>query len=286
MTLCADIVNMTYPPRQGTPPWRLWSNKSSDPNPARTLIGNLALELKVGELVSIIGPSGAGKTTLLRILAGLELHFEGRVSLNGTQVAGPTRKVQIVFQEHRLFPWLNATRNVLFAADHQNAVVTEDDVETLLRSIDLGKLVKAYPKRMSGGEQTRVALARALISTPQVLLLDEPFRALDQVTKEALQDELLEWFDGRRDRMAILLVSHSISDAVFLSDRVVVMKRDPLTEHRMFVMPTHRRRRAPDLIQEEERILVSLREAATGTRRDEGTTAPQSSSISTTVQSR
>jgi sulfonate transport system ATP-binding protein len=256
---------MAYPPRKHEE-FRVLQPQGhvSETTGHKSVIENVDLDLVAGELVSIIGPSGAGKTTLLRILAGLEKRFQGSVRLDGLLLMKPNRKVQLVFQENRLFPWFNVEQNLRFASDRNPEGAGSTDFSTLLSTTGLVDLRGAWPKDMSGGEQTRVAFARAMMSSPMLLLLDEPFRALDQVTKEVLQDYLLNLLQQRQGNMSVLMVSHSISDAVFLSDRVLVVRGSPLGLYKEFRMPKVRTRRDQSLSQAETDILSALRDVYPG----------------------
>lgn len=209
------------------------------------LIEGLSLKVSQGEVVSLVGTSGAGKTQLLRVLAGLERRFEGQVLLDSQPVTQPSRRIQVVFQDNRLLPWLNVRRNIAFAAENLKRVERAPLVKEWIKKARLESKEEAYPKNLSGGEESRVAFARVFIEPPQVLLLDEPFRALDVLTKQGLQDELLrfitEW------NTTVVLVSHSVEDAVLLSDRVVVLKRNPLRIHKEFSVNHARPRKRGDV---------------------------------------
>jgi NitT/TauT family transport system ATP-binding protein len=180
-----------------------------------------------GEFLSIVGPSGCGKSTLLKILAGLLLRSHGDALLNGTPIEGARRDIGVVFQSPVLFPWRTVLGNVLLPADVQRL-----DRETMTkRALDLIALVglagfeKRYPSELSGGMQQRVALVRALIHDPALLLMDEPFGALDALTREAMNVELQRiWLERRK---TVVFITHSTAEAVFLADRVMVMTPRP-----------------------------------------------------------
>lgn len=263
MRLVANIELMGYPNAPAvfrSAPLRKLLRLSPLEEPT-LLIKNMALEVHGGEVVSIVGPSGAGKTTLLRILAGLETRGKGSVCLNGMRVEKPSRKIQVVFQEHRLLPWLSVESNLRFAASREERGDGNATALDLLRAVGLEGRRHALPKDMSGGELVRAAFVRALTCEPELLLLDEPFSALDQVTKETVQDIFLAVLQKRELKdTAVLIVSHSISDAVFLSDRVIVVRRNPLSVYRGFSMPATRARRDPGLADVEGRVLTALRE--------------------------
>lgn len=181
---------------------------------ARTLFHGLRLTLKAGEFVTLIGPSGCGKSTLLRLVAGLEKPTTGHIH---REVA----ETSIVFQEPRLLPWLNVAENILLPVKIQN--LQRPNLDPLLRSLRLEPSVKnLFPHELSGGMKMRVAIARALIAKPGLLLMDEPFGALDEHIRARLQDEVSQLRDARTD-LAFLFVSHSINEAVLMSDRILML---------------------------------------------------------------
>ena len=181
-----------------------------------------------GEFVCIVGPSGCGKTTLFRILAGLEPATRGQVTLNDSVVTEPTPNMGIVFQEYHLFPWRTVRGNIAFGLEKAvglDGTDRDQRVQQLIDLVGLAGFEDSYPKSLSGGMKQRVALARALAIDPALLLMDEPFGAVDAQTRERLQDELLEiWQETGK---TILFVTHDVEEAVTLADRVVVMGRDP-----------------------------------------------------------
>jgi NitT/TauT family transport system ATP-binding protein len=183
--------------------------------------------VREGEFMSIVGPSGCGKSTLLKILAGLMPASEGEALLNGTPIAGPRRDIGVVFQSPVLFPWRSVLGNVLLPVDVQHLGrerMTAHALE-LLALVGLTGFEHRYPWELSGGMQQRVALVRALIHDPALLLMDEPFGALDALTREAMNFELQRiWLERRK---TVLFVTHSTSEAVFLADRVLVMTQRP-----------------------------------------------------------
>lgn len=188
-------------------------------------LSKVELEIAAGEVVALVGQSGCGKSTLLRLVAGLEGPSEGEVSLDGKPVLGPAPECAMVFQEHRLFPWLTVTENVRFALRGIAAAEQEALIAEQLALMGLSGFARAYPHQLSGGMAQRVALARALARRPSVLLLDEPFAALDAFTKTRLQEEL--WRARERARPTTLLVTHDIEEAVYLADRIVVLSERP-----------------------------------------------------------
>jgi NitT/TauT family transport system ATP-binding protein len=183
-----------------------------------------------GEFVSVVGPSGCGKSTLMRLVAGLDVPTSGEIRLAGTPVRGPSRRTGIVFQEATLLPWRDALSNILLPADVQWMSKADRDkirgrAEGLLKLVGLDGFAGAYPSELSGGMRQRVALARALLMDPALLLMDEPFGALDALTREQMNMELLRiWTEATK---TVIFITHSVSEAVLLSDRVLVMSPRP-----------------------------------------------------------
>jgi NitT/TauT family transport system ATP-binding protein len=190
-------------------------------------LDGVRLEVNPGEFVSIVGPSGCGKTTLLRLVAGLLAPNSGRVLVGGTEVRQPRPDVGLVFQQALLLPWFSVLRNVLLPVDVQgrNLADYQERARDLIRMVGLGGFEKRLPSELSGGMQQRVALARALVHNPKILLMDEPFAALDAMTRETLNLELERVWLGQHK--TVLFVTHGIPESVFLSDRVVVMTPRP-----------------------------------------------------------
>jgi sulfonate transport system ATP-binding protein len=182
-------------------------------------------EIRQGEIVAIIGGSGCGKSTLLRAIAGLDPASSGRVTLDHVAISAPHAKIGIIFQEPRLLPWLSVAGNIGFGLADQPAALRREKVARALDRVGLTEKADAWPRELSGGQAQRVAIARALVPQPEVLLLDEPFSALDAFTRAALQDHLLDlWADTRP---TLVLVTHDVEEAVVLADRVFVMRPRP-----------------------------------------------------------
>lgn len=190
----------------------------------RDVLAGLHLRVEEGEIVSLVGASGCGKSTLLRLIAGLDRDFNGRITLDGQAVDAPTRDIRFVFQEPRLFPWLSVARNVAFDIDG-GAKTGAERALSLLDEVGLAGLADRLPKQLSGGQAQRVAIARGLFVRPKVLLLDEPFSAVDAFTRLKLQDLLLRV--AQAHGITLLLVTHDVDEAVHLSDRVLVLEADP-----------------------------------------------------------
>jgi NitT/TauT family transport system ATP-binding protein len=188
---------------------------------------DVSIRIRQGVITSLIGPSGCGKTTLLRIIAGLETPTSGSIQLDGQVLTGPSPRMAMIFQEYSLFPWRTILENVAFGLEVQGKL-REDRIGIARRYLELVGLApfeKNFPYELSGGMRQRVAVARALAIEPGVLLMDEPFGALDAQTRNLMQLELQEIW--RKTRKTILFVTHSVDEAVFLADRIVVLTERP-----------------------------------------------------------
>ncbi len=192
-----------------------------------TAVQSLDLDVPRGEFVSILGPSGCGKSTVLRVVVGLLAPTAGRVLVNGEQVAGPRADVGMVFQQPTLLPWRTVRQNIEVPARALGLSRREmaERTQSLIALVRLDGFADAYPHELSGGMQQRVGLARALMHDPDVLLMDEPFAALDALTRERMALELLKLWTARRK--TVIFVTHSTAEAAFLSDRVVVFSQRP-----------------------------------------------------------
>jgi NitT/TauT family transport system ATP-binding protein len=188
---------------------------------------NVDLDVAEGEFVSVVGPSGCGKTTLLRVLAGLESPTGGRVTIAGKPVIGTRDDISVVFQAATLLPWYTVLENVLLPArfKRDNSREVRARAGDLLNLVGLSGFETKYPFELSGGMQQRVAICRALIRDPAILLMDEPFGALDAMTRENMNVELMRWCSN--EKKTVLFITHSIPEAVLLGDRVVVMSPRP-----------------------------------------------------------
>lgn len=196
---------------------------------SQLVLGPVDLTVSAGEFISVLGPSGCGKSTLLSMIAGLAVPSTGTISLDGEAVTGPGRDRGVVFQQHVLLPWLSAKGNIEFAlADSRRqltAAQRSDLAQEYLELVHLGHAADKHPGELSGGMQQRVGIARALAIEPKVLLLDEPFGALDALTRLSLQDELLDiWESARR---TVVMVTHDVDEALRLSDRIIVLSPGP-----------------------------------------------------------
>ncbi|MDD3030138.1 MAG: ABC transporter ATP-binding protein [Alphaproteobacteria bacterium] len=188
---------------------------------AAKVLRNVSLTVPAGSIACVVGQSGCGKSTFLRVLAGLETTYDGSVLLGKQPLHGPGLDRGVVFQEHRLLPWLTVEQNVAFALKGLSRYETRRCVMRCLKRVGLGSCARQYPYLLSGGMAQRVAIARALVNQPKILLLDEPFGALDALTKLQMQQEILALWE--QEKTTLVLVTHDIDEAVFLADRIVVM---------------------------------------------------------------
>ncbi len=205
------------------------------------VLSDIDLEIESGEFISIVGASGCGKSTLLRIIAGLETASEGEVNIGDRRVERPSVETGMIFQESRLFPWLNVAQNIEFGIHKKLPKVAKNKL--IKAHVDLVKLdgfEKALPRQLSGGMQQRVSIARALINQPSVLLLDEPFGALDALTRINMQNEVLRIWQAEQTTM--ILITHDIDEAIFLSDRVIIMSDRPGIVKKIIPVPMARPR--------------------------------------------
>src|ERR1700756_3568548 len=194
------------------------------PNGVRALDG-VSLEVGPGSILVIVGGSGCGKSTLLRAISGLDTPTQGRVALDGEPITAPHEKIGIVFQEPRLLPWLSVARNVGFGLAGRAKPERSARVKAQLDRVGLADKATVWPRELSGGQAQRVAIARAFVTRPEVLLLDEPFSALDAFTRTDLQDHLLDlWADAKP---TLIVVTHDVDEAIVLADRVMVMGARP-----------------------------------------------------------
>jgi len=225
-------------------------------------LDKINLQVRAGEFVCIVGPSGCGKSTLLHLIAGLHSQTSGQILVEGKPVQGPGTDRIMIFQEHGLFPWLTVGENVEFGMKMKSIPKAEREEKTryYLRLVHLAKFEKSYIHQLSGGMRQRVAIARALATEPDILLMDEPFAALDAQTRDLLHDELERiWNDTGR---TIIFVTHNVREAVRLGDRVVLLTFRPgrvKTEFRV-ELPRPRHLEDPDVARAAGEVLVQLRE--------------------------
>jgi NitT/TauT family transport system ATP-binding protein len=194
------------------------------------------------EFVCVIGPSGCGKSTLIRILAGLERHNSGEVLLDGKPVSGPGHDRGMVFQGYSLFPWLTVKKNVMFGPEMngRGKIEAERDALMWLDLVGLSKFADAYPHQLSGGMRQRVAIARALVNQPRILLMDEPFGALDAQTRAKMQSHLIDIW--KNIDITVLFITHDLDEAIYLADRILVLKAHPGEVQELIEVPVPRPR--------------------------------------------
>jgi sulfonate transport system ATP-binding protein len=223
-------------------------------------LSSVDLTVAQGEFVAIVGGSGCGKSTLLRVIAGLETPTTGRVLIDGEAISGPHPKIGIVFQEPRLLPWLSVRDNVAFGLSGLPRAERARRAEAALARVGLSEKGGVWPRQLSGGQAQRVAIARALVAEPEVILLDEPFSALDAFTRADLQEHLLEIWSGTTPRPTLIIVTHDVEEAILLADRVLVMRPHPgrVAEDRSLDLARPRDRGAPAFEAARRRILATL----------------------------
>lgn len=216
-------------------------------------------DVHAGEVVSLVGASGCGKSTLLRLISGLDADYEGEVRLRGRRIAGLTPDIRMIFQEPRLFPWLTVAQNTAFELGP--GASRDPRVAEVLGEVGLETLGNAVPKQLSGGQAQRVALARGLLVRPALLLLDEPFSAVDAFTRIKLQDLLLRL--ARAHHLTVLMVTHDIDEAVHVSDRVLVMASHPghVAADLRMDLPSPRHRDDDAHVHQARRVRRALQEA-------------------------
>jgi ABC-type nitrate/sulfonate/bicarbonate transport system ATPase subunit len=227
------------------------------------VLDNINLHLNADEFVCLVGASGCGKSTLLKIVAGLEKASSGQVLLEDELIPGPGADLGMVFQNYTLFPWRSVAKNIGFGLELQGLSKADckQRIAYYLEVVGLTKFADAYPKQLSGGMKQRVAIARALANEPAVLLMDEPFGALDAQTKEQMQKFMQELWE--RTHITILMVTHDVEEAIFLSQRIYVMSAHPgrIKEELVINLPEHRNldlKLDPQFIQIKRQIVQSL----------------------------
>ena len=229
-------------------------------------VSDVSLAVEDGEFLAIVGPSGCGKTTLLNIVAGLLPYEEGTVSIDGKRVNGPGVDRAVVFQHSSLLPWRTISGNIRYGMEMQrrfDEAVMRERADHFVKMVGLNGFEKHFPNELSGGMQQRVNLARALAADPKVLLMDEPFAALDAQTREFMQAELLKIWS--QDRKTVLFITHQINEAVYLADRVAVMSARPGRLKGVFKIPFGRPRtlslkRDPQFLEIEDSIWQLIEE--------------------------
>ncbi|HEY9050225.1 MAG TPA: ABC transporter ATP-binding protein [Gammaproteobacteria bacterium] len=216
-----------------------------------TALKNINFETYKREFVCVIGPSGCGKSTLIRILAGLEEPTSGSVLLDGKEVHGPGPDRGMVFQGYTLFPWLTVKKNVMFGLEMagHGKTVSEEEAFQWIDLVGLSKFANSYPHQLSGGMKQRVAIARALANRPRILLMDEPFGALDAQTRAKMQNYLMEIWQNID--ITILFITHDLDEAIYLADRILVLKAHPGEVQELIEVPVPQPRHPDQLLSPE-----------------------------------
>lgn len=223
----ANLLPVGARPKAGTLAIRHVSKTFEVAKSEFVAIEALSLDVAPGEFLSIVGPSGCGKSTLLRLISGLDTNYGGDILLDGERITGTSLNRGLIFQEHRLMPWLTVRENIAFALE--NVAIDRREKREMVREhiqlVGLTGFEHAYPRQLSGGMAQRAAIARGLVTKPEILLLDEPFGALDAMTRARMQVELQRIWG--KERITMILVTHDVDEAIFLGDRVVVMEPRP-----------------------------------------------------------
>jgi NitT/TauT family transport system ATP-binding protein len=225
------------------------------------VLRNINLTVEAGEFVCLLGPSGCGKSTLLRLLAGLSQPSSGGITMDGAQITGPGLDRGVVFQDYSLFPWMTAGQNVVLALEQAFPGKSKKEYrQTALEYLEMVGLTDAFPKlpgQMSGGMRQRAAIARSFAVNSPVLLMDEPFGALDAITRARLQDLLLQLWDQRKgERKTVVFVTHDVDEALLLANRVVVLGLNPGTVKEVIQVEVPRPRIRKDLYLKEEFLVL------------------------------
>ena len=194
---------------------------------AATALENVSISVERGEFVTFLGPSGCGKSTLLRLVSGLSAVTEGTVCVNGMTPQNAREMMSFIFQDATLLPWRTVEKNVGLGLELEYAArdLREERVAAMLELVGLGEVAQRYPRQLSGGMKMRASIARALVNRPRILLMDEPFAALDEMTRDRLNEELLRLY--AEQKWTVLFVTHSVAEAVFLSTRIVILGAHP-----------------------------------------------------------
>ncbi|MEM2934021.1 MAG: ABC transporter ATP-binding protein [Methanocellales archaeon] len=227
-----------------------------------TALENISFTVPDKAFICILGPSGCGKTTLLRLSAGLDKPTSGEILLDGKKIEGPSPERGVVFQEYALFPWRTVRKNIEFGLEVKGLAKEERKriVDKYLEIVQLAKFANAYPHELSGGMKQRVAIARALANEPKILLMDEPFGALDAQTRNQLQEELLAIWE--KEKETVLFITHNVDEAVFLAEKIVLLTASPgrIKEILDVNIPRPRKRTDFEVNRLRDRILRSLAE--------------------------
>lgn len=221
---------------------------------------NINIDIKDKEFIAIVGPSGCGKSTLLEIVAGLQEATDGKVLLDDVQITVPSRDIGVVFQDSSLFPWRSIRDNIVFGLEIQGRKKneTKDLVQKYIDLVNLTGFEHLYPHQLSGGMRQRAGIARTLVNDPKILLMDEPFGAVDHITRLQLQDEITDIW--QKDRKTVILITHDVMEAVYLADKVILLSSRPGMIKKVFDVPFSRPRlrNNPELVEIEHNIYKAL----------------------------
>ncbi len=235
----------------------------ADQNNAFCALRDINFSIREGEFVSVIGPSGCGKSTLLSLLTGLNFPTDGNILLDGKQIRGTGTERGVVFQHYSLFPWMSAQKNLIFGLKQVYKKKSRKELEEIadkyLYMVGLNEFKNKYPSQLSGGMQQRVAIARAFAMNPRILLMDEPFGAVDAKNRVILQELLLNLWSNGNDRKTVILVTHDIDEAILLSDRIVVISASPGTVKEEITIDFGRPRERSLLLRSEKYIRLRNR---------------------------
>jgi NitT/TauT family transport system ATP-binding protein len=225
---------------------------------AKTVVRDCSFTIERGKLTVMIGPSGCGKSTLIRLLAGFESPSSGSITIDGKPVSGPGVDRLVVFQESALFPWMTTYDNIMYGprARGEDNKTSRDLAEFLLQKVGLGAFRHKYPPQLSGGMQRRAELARAMINNPSVMILDEPFRGLDAMTKKLMQDYYANLYEEAR--RTTFFVTTDIDEAIFIADRILVMTNIPARVRAVLEVNLPRPRRLEDIIENDDANLIKM----------------------------
>lgn len=221
-----------------------------------TALDHVSLDIEKGEFICLLGPSGCGKSTLLNALAGFEKLNSGSVKVNGKEITAPSINNITIFQNYGLFPWRNVLKNVELGLESKKVPKSEREkiAQKYIDLVGLSGFEKRHPKQLSGGQQQRVSIARGLAADPEIIFMDEPFGALDAITRMKLQEDILKI--SREEKKTVIFVTHDIEEAVFLADRVVIMMADPGRIKSTVTVPLgkHRDRTSGDFLHVRDKI--------------------------------
>ena len=230
----------------------------TEKNKSFTALQDVSFSVEAGEFVSVVGSSGCGKSTLLSVLEGINSPTKGEILIDGKPVTGTGTDRGVVFQHYSLFPWMTARKNVMFGVKQAKKDLSKSEwkqiADKFLDKVGLSEFKNKYPSQLSGGMQQRVAIARALAMDTDILLMDEPFGAIDAKNRTILQELLLELWegDGRKEKKTVVFVTHDIDEAILLSDRVIVFSANPGRVYKELTVPFARSRNRAELVQTKE----------------------------------